>query len=50
MEEYRRGVGVDQISIGPVEDAGFFCEEVALDRVTLGTFTIGDSVKDDISL
>ena len=49
-EEYRRGIGVGLIIVGPVEDSGGFCEEVALNRVALSTFTIGDSVEDEVSL
>ena len=50
MEEYIRGIRVGLISVRPVEDAGGFCDEVALDRVALITFAIGDSVKDSVSL
>ena len=50
MEEYRRGIGYGMINSIPFEDAVFFCEELALNRVTLSTFAIGYSVKDDIIL
>ena len=50
MEEDRRCIGVGLISAGPVEEAGGFCEEVALNRVALSTFAIGDIVEDGVSL
>ena len=50
FEEDRRGIGVGLISVGPVADAGNFCEELALNRVTLRTFAIGDNVMDGLSL
>ena len=50
MEEDRRGIGVGMISAELVEYAGGFCEEVALNRVALDNFSIGDSVEDGISL
>ena len=48
MEEDRRGIRVAMIISRPVEDT-FFCKELALNRVALSTFAIGDRVEDGVS-
>ena len=50
MKEDRRDIGVNTISVIPVEDAGELCDEVALNRVALSNFSICDSIEDGISL
>ena len=50
MEGYRRCIVVVLISAIPVDDAGFFCEEVSLNIIALSTFAIGDRIEYGIGL